>query len=87
MTDLLLRTTHVLYLALVFSWGATTVHAAMPLQQEPAPKDRKSASDLKRESADLQRGMDELKKVISENERQTWSFAGAWRMHSPRLNP
>jgi len=71
MTDLLLRTTHVLSLALVFSWGATTVHAAMPLRQEPAPKDRKSAADLKRESADLQRVVDELKKVISENERQT----------------
>ena len=70
MTDLLLRTTHVLSLALALSWGATMVHAAMPLRQEPAPKVRKSASDLKRESADSQRVIDDLRKVLSENERQ-----------------
>lgn len=48
MTDLLLRTTHALSLALVFSWGATTVHAAMPLRQEPAAQQGLSVSDAER---------------------------------------
>lgn len=70
MTDLLLRMTHALSLTLVLSWGATTAHAAMPLRQEPAASDRKPASDLARESAELQRENISLTNTLKEREQQ-----------------
>jgi predicted nucleic acid-binding Zn-ribbon protein len=64
MTDLLLRTTHAISLALALSLGASMVHAGMPMRQEPPAQQGQSASDLGRESADLLRKIAETTKAL-----------------------